>query len=268
VKRTWKIQELFGTPLPPGKFRMRQVAARWPAATVERVRRSWRAEIERFCAKLGPRYRIHPSQAPWPSVYRGRTRILWPGRVFALRAIERNSALTFHLAPVNFAWITAGVPRAHIFGIVTFAITSDRFIILTLRGDRANVYPGSLHGNGGNPDRIESVEEHQIRETEEEIGVRRSEIVRDSMRFGGIGTNLIAPLPGKPVLSGWLHLSIPARKVIRRVRAVPVDDRPGDAVDVQAVKLDAPAVDSLLKRRDVCPSALAGLAILKHHLLK
>lgn len=263
----FRIRELFPRPVAPERIVLREVPVRWPKSMVDRVRRSWNRELKRFRATLGPGYDIRPSPDGWPGVYRGERPILWPGRVYALRSVSRGRALTFRLAPINFAWVSARSVVSRTFGVVTFAIASDGKIILTRRGERANLCPHQLHGNGGNPDRIEPVEEHQIRETEEEILAARTEIVPDSMRFGGVSETLVYPRL-KPNLCGWLRLSISSTEVIRRVRARPLDERPGDAVDVHVVDCTPKGIDSILARRTIplCPSGAAGLTILRRHL--
>jgi hypothetical protein len=265
--KPFRTRELFERPIPPDRIRMREIPARWPASTHERVLRSWRRELRTFCGTLGPGFEIRPYENGWPAVFRGDRPVLWPGRVFALESYSLRRTLTLNLAAINFAWVSARSVVSRTFGIVTFAIASDDKIILTVRGDRANLCPHQLHGNGGNPDRIEPVQDHQFRETEEEILVPRSDIVPGSMRFGGISETLVYPKL-KPNLCGWLRLSIPSREVLRRVRSRPLDDRPGDAVDVETIDCSPDGIDAMLSRRKLpmCPSGAAGLAILRHHL--
>lgn len=266
--KSWRLLTLFESPQPADRLILREVAASWPGSTVAKVRRSWKRELERFRARLGGGYEIRPSDDGWPAVYRGNEPVLWPGRVYALKSMSIGRRVIFRVAPVNFAWITARVPSARAFGIVTFAITSDGRVMLTRRGERANIYAGQLHGNGGNPDRIEPIEAHQIRETAEEIRARRSEIVPGSMVFGGLTENRTPALRGKPLLCGWLRLRVSSRELFRRVRRVPPDRRPGDAVGVESVALSPEGFDAILRRRRVplCPSGAAGLVVMGYHL--
>jgi hypothetical protein len=254
----FRILELFERPIPAQRIKMRQVRARWSEGTRALVREKWRRHVLRYCARLGPEYRLALDENGWPAAYRGTRCVLWAGRVYSLQSYSIGRTLSLSLAPLNFAWITAGL---------TFAIASDERVLFTVRGPASNVFAGMLHGNGGNPDRIEPVAEHQIRETMEEVLARRSEIVPGSMVFGGMTESLSARFRGKPMLVGWLRLSVPSRTILRRVHRRPWDDRPTDAVDVQAVPLSAPAMRALARRRihPLCPAGRAGLEVLGRH---
>ena len=245
---------------------MRETKAEWPAETLRRVRSSWEREIKKFLAtRPGCTAR---EREGWPAVYRDGRCLLWPGRVYALDSYAIGRDAVFRVSPVNYAWITARVRAARVLGAVTLTLTSDDRLILTVRGDGVNVYPGRLHGNGGNPDRIEPIEEHQIRETVDELFVRRSEIVRGSMFFGGVAENLQPRFQGKPLLCGWLRLKLTAREVERRVRSRPLSEREPDAVDVESIELSRAAFERLLsrKRLPLCPPGASAVAVLGRHL--
>lgn len=263
----FRILELFRRPLPADRVDLREARARWPASTEKKVLRSWRRELSRYRRRLGDGFTIRPYPNGWPAVYRGRRCVLWPGRVYSLLGYSLGRTLALRVAPVNFAWITARVRAARVMGVVTFAITADERVVLTLRGPRSSVYSGMLHGNGGNPDRIEPVKEHQIRETIEEIRARRSEIVPGSMMFGGMTESTVPRFRGKPLLAGWLRLKVDAREIIRRVRATPIERRPTDAIDVEAIELSRKSFDAILRRktRPMCPAGAAGLTIMGRH---
>jgi len=182
---------------------------------------------------------------------------MWPGPVVSLKEVRQTGSGRIELlvGQTTFPFIAAlskenvsklyteqGIakPRPAI-AICTYALTNDGKLALTVRGQRTNMYPGRLYGQGGNPLTTNtSIVQHQIDESKDELNLPDFSVNRLSgkFRFTGVVIDNEA-LPGKPDLVGWVPVDLSSDDIRERVYQRALSERPNDAVGVVFAPSDA-----------------------------
>lgn len=215
-----------------------------------------------------------------PSLYVNEKPVMWPGTAVTLRNAQINKGqvqLTVSDIPYPFiaALKHAGFERQSgldafalrpPLAICTFAITNDNMLVLTVRGQTTNVYPGRIYGQGGNPQHASfDIVAHQLEEMADELMVAPFEVDTDSFQFYGLVEDLEL-FPRKPDLVGIVRLRLAAAALLSRFKQRPEQDRPPDVVKVLCIPFSKKTVTHFLQHEksmaDFCPPAYAGLKLL------
>ncbi|MEP7128940.1 MAG: hypothetical protein ABI729_08735, partial [Chitinophagales bacterium] len=138
--------------------------------------------------------------------------VMWPGTAVTLRKVKmENEKVQLTVSEIPYPFITAlnnavfnknsGLHSLQLrppLAICTFVITSDHQLILTMRGEETNVYPGRYYGTGGNPANIQfNIVQHQLEEIADELLLQPEEVDATTFRFQGLVEDLEL-FPGKP----------------------------------------------------------------------
>lgn len=206
--------------------------------------------------------------------------VMWPGNAVTLRGWNYDGEkLQMEISELSYAFTGAlsnpGFRKAigdrslinlrPPFAICTFAITTDNYLVLTVRGMGTNVYPGRYYGQGGNPTSCDfDLAQHQLEETTDELNIADTDINLGSLQFSGIAEDREA-FPGKPDLIGWVRLNIDAKTLQTKFEERPVSDRPPDAAGLHLVSLRGNSLTDFLQNEvtanEFCPPAWCGLHI-------
>jgi len=204
--------------------------------------------------------------------------VMWPGRCITLRQfILIDTSLQLAVSEIAYPFISAlsdpdfrrKISSAELLtvrpplAICTFAITVDNFLVLTVRGEHTNVYPGRFYGQGGNPYSVNiNLIQHQLDEMNDELFVSADSIDESTFRFLGLVEDL-EQFPGKPDLIGIVNLRISREEVRRKFETRDLSDRPADVARIYFVALDKNTFFNFLLRGShpsaFCPPAFAGL---------
>ncbi|MEO6167430.1 MAG: hypothetical protein ABIO46_14155 [Chitinophagales bacterium] len=207
--------------------------------------------------------------------------VLWPGTAITLRDAKiMDDAVVMFVSDISYPFISAlnnvalrkslGMesmsPLRPPLAICTYSITSDNYIVLTVRGNTTNVYPGRLYGQGGNPTTTSvDIVQHQVEEMQDELLLEPGEIFTGTFRFFGIVEDLES-FPGKPDLIGTVQLKFSSKELLERFETRPPENRPPDVADIRLVSFDREGLHHLLleetKALDYCPPAHGGLLLL------
>lgn len=212
-----------------------------------------------------------------PSLYVNEKPVMWPGTAVTLRDAQINNGqvqLTVSAIPYPFisALNHAGFRRQSgldafalrpPFAICTFAVTSDDMLVLTVRGQTTNVYPGRIYGQGGNPQHaLFNIVAHQLEEMADELMVSPFEVEVDSFQFYGLVEDLEL-FPRKPDLVGSVRLRMTAAALLSRYEERPEQDRPPYVAKLLCIPFNKNALEHFLQYEksvtDFCPPAYAGL---------
>ncbi len=215
------------------------------------------------------------------ALYAGEKCLMWPGKCITLhgwRYAENSLKLT--VSEITYPFIAAlgdqefqnNIADQDLrairppLAICTFAITTDQMLVLTVRGNTTNVYPGRFYGQGGNPTSVEvNILQHQLEELHEEILLSPDEVIHDSLQFHGIVEDREA-FPGKPDLIGTVNISLSAQELKRRFESRPPEQRPSDIANIHFIPLNKENLFHFLKNetqpKDFCPPAHGGLMLI------
>lgn len=290
--RTWGILDQFAQPIKAGSIQFVGVELpTQPNGIEDAIKRSWDKELHAKQDELaikGDRMVVGPHLEPLSgnnldALYEEQTgkRKMWSGPVVTLREIRRDisvvsSRIFLAVSQMHFAYINGlndpevtalytaqqiEKPRSSL-AVSTFAETTEGLLVLTVRGDRTNMYPNRLYGQGGNPQTpMVDIIEHQIREMRDEILVEPEEYDPRGFEFFGIVEDLEG-IPNKPDLVGAVRINLSFDEVRRRVEAR--GKYPNDAVGVDFAPSTAEDLQYYLAikdPRDYCPPAFAGLIL-------
>jgi hypothetical protein len=207
--------------------------------------------------------------------------VMWPGNAITLRNWSyAGNKLSMDVSELSYPFIGAlsnpdfrdalsdqsFIALRPPLAICTFAITTDNFLVLTVRGMNTNVYPGRYYGQGGNPTScVFDLTIHQVEEMTDELNIDAGDISQESFRFSGIAEDSES-FPGKPDLIGWVRLRIDAETLQSKFSSRPMIERPPDAAGLRLVRLTRNSLANFLqnevKQVDFCPPALCGLHML------
>ncbi len=286
MKSSWGILHTFQGPVNGQNIQFKEANVNHPSGVENLIRTNWDTQLADKQAQLSKQgisgltiqpYQEDKSLTPLNALYEAGVAKMWPGPAITLVSIKENyPMIELEVAQTYFPFIGAlndpeikhlyinqgiEIPRPSL-AICTFAETSNGKLTLTVRGQRTNMYPGRLYGQGGNPlFPTVNLVEHQIAEMSGEILVTPESYNPRKLEFGGITEDKEA-LPGKPDLVGWIEVNLDSEEIERRVEAR--DQHPNDAVAV----VFAPTSDEALLRyivsanpSDYCPPAYAGLIL-------
>lgn len=207
--------------------------------------------------------------------------VLWPGTAITLRDVKmEDDVVTLIVSDIAYPFIAAlnniafrknlGMESVHQLrpplAICTFAITTDQMLVLTVRGNSTNVYPGRLYGQGGNPATTNvDIVHHQIEEMKDELLLEPELIFIDTFKFLGIIEDC-EMFPGKPDLIGMVYIKLSSTELKKRFEMRSSEERPPDVVDIRLVPFNINGLNQLLfhetKPVDYCPPAHGGLMLI------
>ncbi len=291
AERTWRILDEFPQPIRGEDIRLVTHRQKLivPPGVEEAIRTTWNRELQTKQAELAQigdvtsigEHSEKISGNTLDALYADERRIMWSGPQVTLKEIAKefcsiNPRVRLFVSPTHYAFTTGlsdpevialyvkyGVERPRPpLAICTFAITPDNEGILTVRGPRANKYPGRKYGQGGDPRTSDvNIVDHQIREMKDEILVGPEEYNPREFQFGGIVEDR-EMLPGKTDLISWVRINLGFDEVDDRVRNRA--RHPNDAVAIASF----PATDEGLMRyvstldpQGYNPPTIAGLVL-------
>ena len=274
-KQLWRILEFFDPPIKGTDITFKEVKLNTPEGVDEIIRKDWEKQLlakQEDLAKLGRATNIKPyhldsSDKPLQALYEGEKAVMWPGQVITLVGVnKKNNKVSLDVGETSFPFINglknpeitklyekAGIQKPiPAMAISTLAITSDNYIVMTLRGPATNMYPGRIYGQGGNPTSTKTkVVEHQIEEMEDEILVTKKDYNPRDFMFGGICIDEEL-LPGKPDLIGWIPIKLDSKTLEQRVKSRDIKSRPSDAVDIVFIPNNDKDLFKVLTDKEAC----------------
>jgi len=205
--------------------------------------------------------------------------VMWPGSCVTLRDwhVNNGSAILF-VSELSYPFIAALSDENFLnklhdenfhslrppLAVCTFAITSDSFLVLTVRGIATPVYPGRFYGQGGNPQHSQiDLLQHQLEEMEEELLIKPDEVMHDSLKFFGIVEDQ-ENFPRKPDLIGTVKISLSSHELKDRFESRLHNNRPPDVADTRLIHFDDENLFDFLKSetpKNFCPPAHGGLLL-------
>lgn len=212
--------------------------------------------------------------------------VMWPGAcITLLQSSFLDSKLHLIVSKISYPFISAlsneefrrkmsGSPLLHLrppLAICTFAITSDYYVVLTVRGQHTNVYPGRFYGQGGNPSSAHvDLIDHQVEEMKDELFANENDIDMTSFRFLGLVEDAEL-FPRKPDLIGLVNLKVDKDTVKANFYKRDKKERPADAAELRFLSLNERPLFSFLKKefreQDFCPPAFSGLYLVGKNLV-
>lgn len=207
--------------------------------------------------------------------------VLWPGTAITLRDVKMvDDGVTMTVSDIAYPFISAlnnvafrkslGIESVHQLrpplAICTFALTTDSYLVLTVRGNTTNVYPGRLYGQGGNPvTTAVDIVQHQLEEMQDELLLEPEDIVTGTFQFFGIVEDAES-FPGKPDLIGTVQIKLSSKELAERFETRTPENRPSDVAAIRLVPFTADGLQQLLFNEtqpvDYCPPAHGGLLML------
>ncbi len=263
----------------------------YPEGVEEAVRKSWNLQLRKkqnalkmngVNTEIKP-YHLDKANNPLNALYEGKQTKMWPGPVVSLQSVlEKNEGINLLVAQTSFPFIAAlkdekisnlyesreiEKPRPSL-AICTYALTLDDKLVLTVRGERTNMYPRRFYGQGGNPLYTNTnIVEHQIDEMQDEILVNPKDYNPSNFVFGGLIEDR-EDFPEKPDLIGWVPVNLEYGQIKERVRKRAIEERPNDSIDVTFVPATKHGLHDYLSNinpKEFCPSALGGLFLYEIH---
>lgn len=145
-------------------------------------------------------------------------------------------------------------------GVVTLPVTSDGYLVLTLRPEDIDFYPGAFHGPGGgiSPGDLQATIPGQfagLREVYEELNIPEATL---KMQFLGISEDPEYG-SGRPELMYWVRLPYDKAAVEAAFAAHRL--KPRDVAQLHFIGRDLGDVQAVL-RQVLCPPTAAALAVL------
>lgn len=278
----------FNKPLPAGALSLQHEPVSFSESATSRLKQHWQKQLLAKQAALyasGIASVIKPYHAAdkdsLDALFADDKPVMWPGTAIALRNVSVDEgSIRLTVSEISYPFISAlndSAFRAKLYetglsairpplAICTFAITTDVFLVMTIRGITTNVYPGRLYGQGGNPAALPlKIIDHQLDELYEELLINREEVDETSFRFYGLVEDL-EQFPGKPDLIGSVRLRLSSSEVQARFDTRPSGMRPPDVAGISMLPFNKDALRySLLvatKATDYCPPAFGGLVLL------
>lgn len=210
-----------------------------------------------------------------PSLMVNEKPVLWPGMAVTLRDLHRhNEQLVMTVSEIPYPFLAAlkNEPFKSLAGIstdlrpplaiCTFGITTDQMLVLTVRGQTTNVYPGRLYGQGGNPTTVVfDLVKHQLDEMKDELLLHPSAVDVAGFRFYGLVEDGES-FPGKPDLIGTVPLQISSADLLGKFEKRPPADRPPDVASLVFVPYVKRTLQYFLNEKGTaafCPPAFGGL---------
>src|SRR3989338_7506456 len=228
----WNIETIFDEPVT--NVRLVDVSAPTPKSIEDLVKLDWVEQLKKKQSELKEETVIVPyhNNTEWDALYENGKAIMFPGPNIQLKYVTQSgSRIDLGVSQSSYPYMAAlsdekvieahkdaeiDLPRPNL-GSVCFGITTDEKIVLTRRGKRTNVYPGRLHGTGGNPEYTSlNLVDHMRGEFEEEILVKPQEV--GQIYFGGIVSDL-NHYKNKPDIVSWANLKVSSREIGDRVNA-------------------------------------------------
>ena len=289
---TWDTWKFFETPKRGGQVRFVNSRLEMPDGVDEAIRENWENQLDEKLAELKERgfsiekkpYHLDPSENPLNALYEGDKPKMWPGPVVSLKEVNENGeTIDLVVGQTSFPFIhgmkdpkikrlydESGIPKPRpALGIVTFPVTADGYLLLTVRGPKTNLYPGRWYAPGGNassPDMDPAM--HQRYEMLEEIMVDDTMYDPNEFRFGGIDIDT-EDLPGKPDLTGWVKVPLTRDDLRKIFNKRPLSERPNDVVDITFAPADeAGLFDYLVNTTSIfqfCPPTHGALVFYGRH---
>jgi hypothetical protein len=215
------------------------------------------------------------------ALFAGEKCLMWPGKCVTLLHWKYDTdGLKLTVGEITYPFIAAlgdeefqkSVADQNLkairppLAVCTFAITTDRMLVLTVRGKTTNVYPGRFYGQGGNPTTAHfSLLQHQLDELNDELLLAPDEVIHDSLQFNGIIEDCEA-FPRKPDLIGTVQLKLSSQELADRFYSRPSHQRPTDVADIRLIPFNANALrdflDSETQPTDFCPPARGGMRLI------
>lgn len=208
--------------------------------------------------------------------------VMYPGDTITLRDfIVNENEVQLVVSEILYPFITALSDKNFIakipasenknlrpsLAVCTFAITADNFLVLTIRGEHTNVYPGRFYGQGGNPTNWNvDLLQHQLDEMKEELMLNKEEVQIESLRFCGLVEDL-ETFKGKPDLIGYVNIFLTSKELKIRFDARPKNERPADVADIFFIPFTKKSITNFLehetKPSQFCPPAYGGLKMIE-----
>ena len=287
--QTWKSLHIFDNPEPVSKIKLKDSPSEMPKGIEEIIRKNWDTQLKRkqFANKrtnteIRP-YHLDNSKQPLNASYEKNNPKMWPGPIISFKKIQMNdSGIELLVGQTSFPFIEGlkdkeisklydkqGIKKEYPLSICTYALTQDDQLTLTVRGNKTNMYPGRLHGEGGNPPFTNTkIAQHQAEEMEDEILVQPSEYNSNELKFLGIILEM-DEFPNTPDLVGWVPVNLEAEEIRERVSKRSLDKRPNDAIGVVfAPSKEGELFDYLVRKThpiQYSPPAHGGLVLYGHH---
>lgn len=205
---------------------------------------------------------------------------MWPGPVVTLTGYNlKEHSLELELGQLSFPFVAAlndkkvldlyeeqqiSKPRKPL-GVCTYAVTQDDKIVLTVRGERTNIYPGRLYGQGGQPKFTDvDILQEQVEEMETEILLTEKNYDRDNMRFLGLIEDQ-DELADKPDLIGYVPVNLESGDIKEKVYSRAINKRPNDVIGVVFAPATEGGLNDYLSNQtrpvQYCPPAHGGLVL-------
>lgn len=275
----------FSQPVPADNIIIMHEPLAIPDRAMEAMEEYWAHQLKEkqtalYDAGIMATIRMDRTLHSLPSLYVNEKPVMWPGTAVTLRNAQINSGLVqLTVSDIPYPFIAAlnhagferqsGLDALALrppLAICTFAITNDNMLVLTVRGQTTNVYPGRIYGQGGNPQQASfDIVAHQLEEMADELMVAPFEVDADSFQFYGLVEDLEL-FPRKPDLVGIVRLRMTAAALLSRFEQRPEQDRPPDVVKVLCIPFNKKTVTHFLQHEksmaDFCPPAYAGLRLL------
>jgi hypothetical protein len=289
--KLWRTLEIFESPLTTEEIELKELQSILPEGVEAIIRSNWNRQLEEKQEQLSKLaikslikpYKLDGIDIVLDALYQNDKPVMWPGPVITLVSVDKDSSkVRLLISQTTFPFIKGlqdpkvislynqqkiALPNPPL-AICTFSHTLDNLLVLTLRGEKTNMYPGRLYGQGGNPLYVSTkISDHQIDEMNEEILIEPTEVDIDTFRFSGIVVDT-DELPGKPDLVGWVSVNVNSDEIRKRIKARELDRRPNDAVDVVFVPASPEGLEKFLISSDIrsfCPPAHGGLVLYGYH---
>jgi len=278
---------IFSEPLHSSEIIFKEEPIRFSQSILKHLAGHWKLQLQskqQDLTELGISSIIKSFSAnikvPLDALFVNDKPVMWPGQCITLRdwQIEDHSAKLL-VNEISYPFIAAlgdiefvkRISKENLpalrppLAICTFAITTDNFLVLTVRGNATPVYPGRFYGQGGNPDSSKiNILHHQLEEMKEEILIESNEVIAESMKFFGIIEDE-ETFPGKPDLIGTVKVFLSSKEVKKRFDSRSLEARPADVSDIRFIQFDKESLFHFLKNetqpKDFCPPAYGGLML-------